>query len=104
CPFDNSISQFRLYRVADAAKVFVSTIESDLKEIYYKYLKDEVPMSVLTIEEKQNSRDATVCDEDVKVRDHCHLTGKVRSGAAHSICNLNYKLPKFTPIVFHNMN
>ncbi|KAJ8978158.1 hypothetical protein NQ317_016861 [Molorchus minor] len=99
-------------RGADAAKVFVSTIESDLKEIYNKYLKDEVPMSVLTLEEKQKFRDAIVCgicdkifeDDDVKVRDHCHLTGKVRSGAAHSICNLNYKLPKFIPIVFHNMS
>ncbi|KAJ8979684.1 hypothetical protein NQ317_001085 [Molorchus minor] len=101
-----------LYRGADAAKVFVSTIESDLKEIYNKYLKDEVPMSVLTLEEKQKFRDATVCgicdkifeDDDVKVRDHCHLTGKVRSGAAYSICNLNYKLPKYIPIVFHNMS
>ena len=36
-----------------------------------------------------------------KVRDHCHYTGKFR-GAAHSICNLTYKVPKEIPIVFHN--
>ena len=36
-----------------------------------------------------------------KVRDHCHDTGKYR-GAAHSICNLNYKIPKEIPVVFHN--
>ena len=36
-----------------------------------------------------------------KVRDHCHYTGKYR-GAAHSICNLNYKIPKEIPVVFHN--
>ena len=36
-----------------------------------------------------------------KVRDHCHYTGKYR-GAAHSNCNLNYKIPKEIPVVFHN--
>ena len=36
-----------------------------------------------------------------KVRDHCHYTGKYR-GSAHSICNLNYKIPKDFPVVFHN--
>ena len=29
-----------------------------------------------------------------KVRDHCHYTGKYR-GAAHSICNLCYKIKRF---------
>ena len=36
-----------------------------------------------------------------KIRDHCHYTGKYR-GAAHNICNLRYKVPKETPVVFHN--
>ena len=36
-----------------------------------------------------------------KVRDHCHYTGKYR-GAAHSICNLRYKISKEIPAVFHN--
>ena len=36
-----------------------------------------------------------------KVRDYCHYTGKYR-GAAHSNCNLNYKIPKEIPVVFHN--
>ena len=36
-----------------------------------------------------------------KVRDQCHYTGKF-IGAAHSICNLRYKVPKEIPTVFHN--
>ena len=35
-----------------------------------------------------------------KVRDHCHYTGKYK-GAAHSICNLQYKTPKKIPEMFH---
>ena len=36
-----------------------------------------------------------------KVIDHCHYTGKF-GGAAHSKCNLNYKVPKDIPIITHN--
>ena len=36
-----------------------------------------------------------------KVRDNCHYTGKFR-GNAHKICNLRYKIPRETPVVFHN--
>ena len=36
-----------------------------------------------------------------KVKNHCHYTGKLR-GAAHSKCNLNYKVQKEIPIIIHN--
>ncbi|KAJ8979671.1 hypothetical protein NQ317_001071 [Molorchus minor] len=113
CSFDNSISKFQLYRGPDAAKIFVSTIESDLKEIYNKYLKHAVPMIPLTAAaaEEQSFQDANFCgicgktfeEDDARVRDHCHLTGRVRPGAAHSVCSLNYKLPNIIPIIFHNI-
>lgn len=38
-----------------------------------------------------------------EVCDHDHLTGLNR-GAAHSICNLNYKVPSFIPVFFHNFS
>ena len=37
----------------------------------------------------------------LKVRDHCHYTGEYR-GAAHSIYNLKYIVPKKLPTVFHS--
>ena len=38
-----------------------------------------------------------------KVRDHDHLIGVYR-GPAHQSCNLNLKLPKFIPIIVHNLS
>ena len=35
----------------------------------------------------------------LKVRDHCHYTGKYR-GAAHSICNLKFNVPNGISVVF----
>ena len=37
--------------------------------------------------------------EEQSVRDHCHVTGKFRSGT-HWNCNL--KLTKKVPVIFHN--
>ena len=37
----------------------------------------------------------------IKIKDHCHYTGKHR-GAAHSICNLEYGITTNIPMVFHN--
>ena len=41
-------------------------------------------------------------EEDDKVRDHCHFTGKFR-GAAHNSCNLNYK-NLILRLWFHNLS
>ena len=65
---------------------------------------------VMTEENLEHYRTTDVChicedlikDPEQKVRDHCHLTGKYR-GPAHSRCNLNYRLPKFIPVLFHNL-
>jgi len=91
----------------DAAQRFVDTLEEDIKRIYIKF---NIPKEMIfTEDDAKIYRAATTChicdgefsddDDQVKVRDHCHLSGKFR-GAAHNKCNLNYKLPKFYPVVF----
>ena len=59
------------------------------------------------IEDFKNSFKCWTCenyyiDNDVKVRDHCHITGKYRSSAQRD-CNVNLKLNKKTPVVFLNL-
>ena len=56
-------------------------------------------------EDFENSTKCLICDNDyidsdVKVRDHCHITGKYR-GSAHRDCNINVKLNHKISVVFH---
>ena len=39
-------------------------------------------------------------NDEEKVRDHCHKTGKFR-GAARWNCNINFHLTKKMPVIFH---
>ena len=41
-------------------------------------------------------------NNDEKVRDHCHITGKFR-GAAHRSFNVNFQLTEKAPVIFHNL-
>ena len=70
-------------------------------------------MDPLTEEEKESYKNQKLChicekefctdnnEEIRKVRDHWHYIGKCR-GAAHSKYNLNYKIVKEIPVLFHN--
>ena len=37
-----------------------------------------------------------------KVRNHCHVTGRFR-GVARNKCNINLRLSRKIPIIFHNL-
>ena len=43
-----------------------------------------------------------IADDDEKIGDHCHITGKLR-GAAHWTCNTNLLLTKKVPVIFRNL-
>ena len=68
-----------LYRGKDCVKKFCSHIIGEARRLY-KSSPERPP----------------------KVRNHCYYTGNYR-GAAHRNCNLQYKLPSYIPIVFHNL-
>ena len=56
-------------------------------------------------EEFEKSEICWVCGkliDDNKVRGHCHITGKYR-GAAHWRCNINLKMSKTLPVIFHKL-
>ena len=64
-------------------------------------------MSAKEEEVFQNACSCWICGKlfdlmDEKVRDHYHIIGKFR-GAAHFICNANFKISKKVPVVFHNL-
>ena len=90
----------------------------DLRDQAMKIINYEKKKIILTNERKESYENQGVCyicekefctDKNNKkefksyrkVRDHCHYTGKYR-GAAHSICNLRYKIPNEIPVIFHN--
>ena len=91
----------------------------DLKDQAMKIInyekKEIIPLTNEEKETHENQKICYICKQEIctdennkkefklkqKVKDHCHYTEKYR-GAAHSICNLRYKISKKIPVVFHN--
>ena len=107
---DDTWSSFQTYRGGNAAQVFVTKLENEVKNIYNKYWKNPKPMEKLNADQLLDYKQAAVCNIckkpfntlNFKCKDHCHISGKFR-GAAHSICNLNFRLHYFIPVFFHNL-
>ena len=100
----------RSYTGKNAEQVFLKCLEEDIKMIA------NIPKKSMIFGKKEEKRynEKTKCwickgefnDKDKnkeKVKDHCHYTGRYR-GAAHNKCNLDYRKPNFTPVVFHNLS
>ena len=92
----------------DVSKKFVEMLEEDIKKIFkqFDFSKKMLPLTKKEQTEFENAKICWICQkglEGKKVRDQDHFTGKFR-GAAHNQCNLQFKKPKFTPVIFHNLS
>ncbi|WAR02549.1 hypothetical protein MAR_009107 [Mya arenaria] len=92
----------------DVSQIFVDSLEQSIKDIYTKCGRAKM---IISKKQQRDFEKETVCwicqgdsGED-RVRDHCHchFSGKYQ-GAVHNDCNLKYRKPKFTPVVFHNLS
>ena len=99
-----------VYRGENAAYKFIKAIPEERKYCK-KIMKDQFHKNLIMAEEEehlfQQSNSCWICkkiidNEDEKVRDHCHITGKFR-GSAHWDCNINFQLTKKIPVIFHNL-
>ena len=98
-----------LYRGKDAVNNFIKSILNEdnyCKKVTRKNFNKNLIMSAEEIEGFEMSNICWICgkliDGDDKVRDHCHITGKYR-GSAHYSCNINLKISKKVPVIFHNL-
>ncbi|XP_015781366.1 uncharacterized protein LOC107359396 [Tetranychus urticae] len=93
-------------------ETFINYIFEEQDKIV-EYLEKQIDefgkLQKLSLEEEnifKNSENCIFCnklikDNNIKVRDHCHITGKFR-GAAHRNCNINAKISKEIPVYLHN--
>ena len=91
-------------------------MEAMLEEVKYckKIMKKEFNKPLrMTKEDEEEFQKANKChicnkkytNEDIKVRDHCHITDKYR-GSAHQDCNLKLRIKPEEikiPVIFHNL-
>ena len=78
-----------LYRGRNTVNKFIKSILNE-----YNYCRK--------IMKKHFNKNLVMSAEENDVKDHCHITGKYRE-AAHYSCNINFKISKKVPLIFHNL-
>ena len=111
CCYDNKYTKpVQIYRGEKAVYKFM---EAMLEEVKYckKVMKKEFnkPLRMTKDDEEkfQKANKCHICEKEynktnVRVRDHCHITGQYR-GSAHQDCNLNFRITDKIPVIFHNL-
>ena len=114
CCYDDKYSKpITIYRGEKAVYKFMEAMLDEVKYCKKKMKKEfNKPLRMMKQDEEefQKANECHICNikytnEDIKVRDHCHITGKYR-GSAHQECNLKLRVKPEEikiPVIFHNL-
>ena len=114
CCYDDKYTQpMKIYRGEKAVYTFLEYMLDEVKyckRIIKKEFNKPLNMTKENEEEFQKAEECHICNkkyinQDIRVRDHCHITGKYR-GSAHQECNLQLRLNPDKikiPVIFHNL-
>ena len=114
CCYDDKYTKpVQIYRGENAVYKFMEQMLEEVKyckKIIKTFFNKPLKMMKDDEEEFQKAKKCHICDkkyteEDIRVRDHCHITGKYR-GSAHQDCNLKLRVNQEElkiPVIFHNL-
>ena len=108
---DKFSKPFKTHLGKDAVYNFIDNKIEESKyyiDVMKKHFNKKLVMTKEDNEVFKNSTRYWICDNDyvhndVKVRNHCHITKKYRD-VAHRDCNINVKLNQKIPVKFHSPN
>lgn len=109
CMHDDSQSFYRSLRGLNCVEWFIGELDGIVKKVD-AVLNKPKPLNMSMEDEVLFiiSDDCHICggkfrEDEIRVRDHSHLTGEFR-GAAHQKCNIEYQEAFHVPVVFHNLS
>ena len=114
CCYDDKYSKYtRIYRGENAVYKFMEKMLEEVeycKDVIKKHFNKPLVMTEVDEQHFKTMDGCHICgekytDKDVRIRDHCHITGKFR-GSAHQECNLKLRIKPENlkiPIIFHNL-
>ena len=111
CCYDDKYTKpLQIYRGEKAVYKFMEAMLDEVKyckKIIKKYFNKPLRMTKDDEDKFQKADKCHICEKkykktDVRVRDHCHITGFYR-GSAHQDCNLNFQITDKIPVIFHNL-
>ena len=114
CCYDDKYSKYtRIYRGENAVYKFMEKMLEEVeccKAVIKRHFNKPLVMTEVDEQHFKTMDGYHICsekytDKDVRVRDHCHITGKFR-GSTHQECNLKLRIKPENlkiPVIFHNL-